>query len=119
MPELQELPEVAFVIPGDLATPTGGYAYARALLAAAPSAGFSLQHQPLGGAWPDPAPDDLAQAAALADLPQKTLLIDGLALGAMPAKLLRSLDKTLIALHHHPLGLEPGLSHETARARLS
>ncbi|MEM1315124.1 MAG: glycosyltransferase family 4 protein, partial [Pseudomonadota bacterium] len=47
------------------------------------------------------------------------LLIDGLALGAMPAKLLRSLDKTLIALHHHPLGLEPGLSHETARARLS
>lgn len=119
MPDLNKLPEVAFVIPGDLATPTGGYAYARALLAAAPSAGISLRHQPLAGAWPDPTRADLAEAAALAALPEPLLLVDGLALGAMPADLLKSLGKTIVALHHHPLGLEPGLSPDAASARLA
>lgn len=116
----KDLPAVAFIVPGDLSTPTGGYAYARALLAEAPSAGISLQHQFLAGSWPVPSPDDLhAAAALLAALPEPTLLIDGLALGAMPYNLLTSIGKNLVALHHHPLGLEPGLTPETARARLS
>ncbi|MEO1687921.1 MAG: glycosyltransferase family 4 protein [Pseudomonadota bacterium] len=110
----------AFAIPGDLATPTGGYAYARALLAASRAAGLALRHVPLPGGFPDPSAEEVAQTlATLAEAPEPALLVDGLALGALPAQALRRLPKPLIALHHHPLGLEPGLTGAESARRLA
>ena len=40
------------------------------------------------------------------------LLIDGLAYGAMPAEVSENLGRPIVALVHHPLGLESGLSPE-------
>ncbi len=54
--------EATFAVPGDLATPTGGYAYARRLLAEAGGAGVDLIHLALPGGFPVPAAGDLADA---------------------------------------------------------
>jgi glycosyltransferase involved in cell wall biosynthesis len=42
------------------------------------------------------------------------VLIDGLALGAMPPGMIAALPHSVVALVHHPLGLEAGLSAERA-----
>lgn len=102
----------AFAVPGDLATPTGGYGYARRLLAEAPAAGLDLRHVALPGGFPRPSDDDLGAAErALRALPAgQPVLIDGLALGVLPAVMLQSLPGPVVGLCHHPLALETGLS---------
>lgn len=109
--------EVAFAIPGDLATPTGGYAYDREVLARLPGLGVSARHLPLPGGFPDPTAGDLAETKRLISLlpPVAVLLIDGLAFGAMPADLVADIRQPTIALVHHPLGYEPGLPEQRAR----
>lgn len=106
----------AFVIPGDLSLPTGGYAYDRQLLARLPAHGVAARHVPLQGSWPQPTFDDLAAAwAALAGLPRDTvLLIDGLAYGAMPEQLIDRLTQPIVALCHHPLAHEAGIAPAVA-----
>lgn len=97
-----------FAIPGDLAARTGGYGYDRAVLARLP-----LQHLPLPGRYPFPSADDLASAdAILADLPDgSVVLVDGLAYGVFDDLAARHAQRLgLIALCHHPLGLETGLA---------
>ncbi|MBK0399721.1 glycosyltransferase family 4 protein [Limibaculum sp. M0105] len=103
-------------VPGDLATPTGGYAYARQLLAGAKAAGLDLVHWPLPGEWPSPGAGDVAQTArCLASMPTGwPVIIDGLALGAMPEHVLQQLQGPLVALCHHPLALETGIDPELA-----
>lgn len=105
-----------FAIPGDLAAPTGGYAYARGVLAAAPGA-FAVIGLP--GDFPAPSgPSVEAAAKALACLPaDRPLLVDGLAFGALPPAALRRVKAPITVLLHHPLGLETGLSGAEA-ARL-
>ncbi len=105
-----------FAIPGDLATPTGGYEYDRQLMQAAPGAGLSLRHLPLRGAFPTPTEAEMEAAlSALAATPGP-VLADGLALGALPAaRLAPHLPPRLIALCHHPLGTETGLDPAEAR----
>jgi glycosyltransferase involved in cell wall biosynthesis len=107
----------AFVIPGDLSLATGGYAYDRAVLTGLRGHGIAVAHVPLPGSYPNPSPADLVTtAAALADLPlDGPLLIDGLAYGAFPAELLAGIRQRIVALVHHPLGLETGL--DPARAQ--
>ena len=51
--------EVVFAVPGDLATPTGGYAYARQVLARLPDEGLIVRHVTLPAAFPHPAAADL------------------------------------------------------------
>ena len=113
---------VWFLVPGDLDTPTGGYAYDRRIIAGLTAAGVEVIHQALDPGFPRP--DDVALAradAGLAAIPDGALtVIDGLAYGAMPALAARHGPRLrLVALVHHPLASETGLSHgvaETLRA---
>lgn len=106
------LAEVVFAIPGDIDTPTGGYAYDRRLLELLPSYGLDARHLELPSSFPDPSPADLEATRRLLGetSPETRLLIDGLAFGAMPADLVAALDRRIIALVHHPLALESGLT---------
>lgn len=108
----------AFLIPGDLALPTGGYAYDRAVIRLLPQAGIEAMHVALPGSYPNPSADDLADTAAIiAGLPADCLLmIDGLAYGAMPESLIRTIRQPIVALCHHPLALENGISPDRAIA---
>lgn len=106
--------QVAFAIPGDIDLPTGGYAYDRRVLALLPSLGIDARHLMLPRSYPQPTVADVAEtrrllAAAPSDA---VLLIDGLAYGAMPADVVRGIDRRIVALVHHPLCLEAGLSEQ-------
>lgn len=106
--------ETCFAIPGDIDSPTGGYVYDRRLLALLPSFGVKARHIVLPGSFPSPAAKDLEAAMARleATAPGATLLIDGLAYGAMPEAGLKAVKdggRRIIALVHHPLALETGL----------
>jgi glycosyltransferase involved in cell wall biosynthesis len=105
-----------FAIPGDLSSPTGGYAYDRAVIAAGPAVGLTLDVLALPGGFPLADDATVRQAAdLLAAAPaDRPLLVDGLALGAMPAELLAGVRAPLAALLHHPLALETGLSEAQA-----
>ena len=111
-PVLDKPTRAAFVIPGDLGLPTGGYGYDRRVLALLPAAGIDIRHVALPGSYPTPSTADLAAGAAIMSaLPRDTLLlIDGLALGAMPAAVVASIAQPIVALCHHPLALEAGLT---------
>lgn len=106
-------------VPGALDAATGGYAYDRALLAHLPAQGVALSHLALPGGFPLARPDVIADAMArlLASDPSGLLIVDGLALGALPAEPLRPLAPRLVGLVHHPLALEAGLDQE-AQAHL-
>ncbi|MCA0328204.1 MAG: glycosyltransferase family 4 protein [Proteobacteria bacterium] len=110
--------EVAFLIPGDLTLPTGGYAYDRAVIRLLPEHGVDAIHVALPGAFPNPSAADLEDCAAVvAGLPDDCLLmIDGLAYGAMPEALIRGFNRPIVALCHHPLALENGISADRAQA---
>ncbi len=119
MSRRSKLPDVWFAIPGDLATLTGGYAYARRLIEALPATGWYPHHVPLPASFPTPSADDIAATRdVLAALPPETpALIDGLAFGALPRAVIEEFDLSLTALVHHPLAAETGLS-ETDVAQL-
>lgn len=109
---------VVFAVPGDLATVTGGYEYARRLFEHVPRYGVTLEHVPLSDRFPNPSGanvmetrDRLIGAALGAD----ALMVDGLAYGALPVALLRALPLRPIALVHHPLALETGWKPKDAR----
>lgn len=104
--------DLVFAIPGDLATPTGGYAYDRRVLALLPGLGVTARHLALPGSFPMPDAADLeATAKAFAAVPDSAvLMVDGLAYGALPEAVIAAARAPIIALVHHPLGLESGLS---------
>ena len=103
--------EVTFAIPGDIATRTGGYGYDRRLLQMLANEGLAATHLVLPGSFPAPSAADMAETAKLlrAVPRQHVLLVDGLACGVLPPDLMASLAVPVVALVHHPLGLETGL----------
>jgi glycosyltransferase involved in cell wall biosynthesis len=107
----------AFVIPGDLSLPTGGYAYDRQVLALLAAQAVDCAHVPLPGTYPAPSIADLATTErTLAALPRDTILLfDGLAFGALPGEVVGRIQQKIIALVHHPLCLEAGLAPMRAR----
>ena len=114
--------QVAFVHPGPLETETGGYAYDRRVIAELGAAGHAIAPLRLDGAFPQPSAAEVEDALArLSTTPPDTVLLaDGLALGALPAEGLRRLGRRIVALVHHPLALETGLSAaDTARLHAS
>lgn len=107
---------IAFVHPGDIDTPTGGYSYDRRIIRELKELGLDIAPLRLDGAYPTPAPEEVATGLdRLAATPPGTILLgDGLALSALPADGLRRLGRPVVALVHHPLALETGLAPEVA-----
>lgn len=118
---------VGFAIPGPIETAiSGGYAYDRALIAGAPAAGAALAPIELPSGFPFPGgfaevdPAALSRTADLLAAWDGPLLIDGLAYGAFPEWLAQRIGARAVALVHHPLAFEAGLSEaEAARLRAS
>jgi glycosyltransferase involved in cell wall biosynthesis len=106
---------VAFVVPGDLATPTGGYVYDRRIIAELRALSWRVQVVDIGAGFPRPTAG--AREAArrrLAELAsERPIVIDGLAFGVLATEaqeLALAPRCRLVALVHHPLALETGLS---------
>jgi glycosyltransferase involved in cell wall biosynthesis len=111
---------LAFLVPGRLDTRTGGYEYDRQIIDGLRRRGWEVVVRTLDGSFPHPTAAALAHARdVLAALPRHHLvLIDGLALGAMPGLAAEAAPRlSLMALVHHPLAGETGLDAPTA-ARL-
>jgi glycosyltransferase involved in cell wall biosynthesis len=110
---------VVFAVPGDLATPTGGYAYDWRIIADLAKLGWDVEVLDLGEGFPHPsAAEQMAAAARLAALStDQPIVIDGLAFGVLSdaAEALHSTHR-VVALVHHPLALETGLSAPEAAA---
>ncbi|XUY28717.1 glycosyltransferase family 4 protein [Agrobacterium sp. rho-8.1] len=104
-----------FAYPGDLKLRTGGYGYDREIIRELRHLGWEVTLLPLGDGFPSPSPETLREAERrLSALEDNTLvMIDGLAFGVMDAWAAREADRLrIIALVHHPLALETGLSEE-------
>ncbi len=106
-------PALDFLLPGDLQTLTGGYIYDRRIVQGLGALGWRVTIHSLHPRYPWPPSAALDEArATFRALPDRGLVvIDGLALGGMPevveehARRLR-----LVALVHHPLAAETGLT---------
>lgn len=116
---------IVFLYPGRLETPTGGYVYDRHLLRALEEIGIAVEALSLGEGYPAPTAETLAEAdVLLAGLADGTrVVIDGLAYGVLDTVAPRHSERlALVALVHHPLAHESGLSADrvaelTARER--
>lgn len=102
--------------PGDPATPTGGYRYDARVLAELRSRGHMANALILPEDFPFPSQASIdATFENLAAVPaETTLVVDGLAYGALPAERIAALGRPVVALVHHPLALETGLTPEQA-----
>ncbi|CAN5217774.1 glycosyltransferase [soil metagenome] len=110
---------VVFAVPGDLATPTGGYAYDRRMISELGDLGWQIDFLNIGEGfpWPSQATRENASRQLLAVPAGCPVVVDGLALGVLPdAAIQLSGRHPLLALVHHPLALEQGLSAEQASA---
>jgi glycosyltransferase involved in cell wall biosynthesis len=110
--------EFYFAIPGDLNSLTGGFIYDKRVIEALQNGIMPVRPLPWPAGFPFPTTSDLTcVAASLAALPDNSVvLIDGLAFGALPALMMAEADRLrLIALVHHPLGYETGLSPDMRR----
>jgi len=111
------LPPITLVVPGPIDQRTGGYRYDACLLRELRALGHPVELVELPGAYP--CPDEAARAHAsgrLAALPDGSIvLVDALAGSVLP-ELMRHEAQRLrpVALVHHPLALETGLSEARA-----
>ncbi len=110
-------PHLVFAIPGDIETRSGGYSYDRRMIAELRKLGWQVDHMRLPDGFPAPGRDELETAARhFAGLAKNSLvLVDGLAFGTMPDIARREAERLkLVALVHHPLAMETGLSQQRA-----
>lgn len=90
--------QARFIVPGPLATISGGYGYDRAIIAGLRGLGHAIEVSELG---------DPLTALNLPDLP----VIDGLALPAFAPLAAEIAAKPCVGLIHHPISLEPDMTH--------
>ena len=110
---------LVLVVPGRLDTKTGGYVYDRRIVEGLRRLGWLVEVCSLDESFPWPSEAALVGAAsALSSIPSgATVLVDGLAGGVMPSLLEREAARLrLVALVHHPLADETGISREDASA---
>jgi glycosyltransferase involved in cell wall biosynthesis len=102
---------LAFAVPGDLATPTGGYGYDRRIIQELRELGWQVDVADVGDDFPFPSLARRASALAiLSAVPAGCpVVLDGLAFGALPEAGALRCRTPLIALVHQPLALDPGL----------
>ena len=103
---------LAFGVPGDLATPTGGYGYDRRIIQELRHLGWHVDVVDVGDSFPFPSvAQRMTALATLSEVPPGCpTVLDGLAFGALPeAGALRS-RAPLIALVHQPLAQDPSLN---------
>ena len=112
---------VAFAVPGNIETLTGGYGYDRRIIAELRRLDWEVEPVGLGDGFPRPsdAQKSFAQqrlAAMPGDCP---IVIDGLAFGVLPeAAASLHAARRVVALVHHPLASETKLAqHEMERLR--
>ncbi|MBL3825482.1 MULTISPECIES: glycosyltransferase [unclassified Marinobacter] len=113
MPESDAPESVEFLVPGDPQQNTGGYRYVRKLVEALCEDGCMARVSGLPGQFPRP--DRVARNAMderLASFPDGTcVVLDGLAMGGLPEILEKHSHRlNLLALVHHPLADETGIS---------
>lgn len=121
-------PALAFAVPGDITTVTGGYIYDRRLLSGLRDLGHDVHHIELPASFPNPAEDDIVRTTNLLNEvgDSTAIIVDGLAFGSLPTATLTQTKAPLIALIHHPLAKESGIGeehqkrlYETERANLA
>jgi glycosyltransferase involved in cell wall biosynthesis len=108
------------IVPGSLDSRTGGYEYDRRIAAGLRALGWRVEVRTLDESFPRPTVAAMSHAArTLGQIPDgTTVLVDGLALGAMPALIEAQAHRLrIIALVHLPLAFETGIDRATA-ARL-
>lgn len=110
--------QAVFAIPGDKDQRTGGYIYDAIVLRLLNEGGCPTAHLDLPESFPNPPDADMTAAVdALNAVPDThPIIVDGLALGAMDLKHIANVLAPIIALVHHPLGLETGLEPSRALA---
>ena len=108
------LRRAAFAIPGEITTPTGGYIFERRLLEGLRTGGRDVLHLRLGASFPDPTGPDMSDAIAqLRALdPDRAVILDGFVSATLETRALAGLQVPTVAMVHHPLAFETGLSPE-------
>ena len=102
-----------FIVPGDLSSATGGYIYDRRIVEGLRGSGWRVAVHELDASFPFPTPAALDHARDVFGRLQDGALtvVDGLAFGAMPEVVSRHAGRVrIVALVHHPLAKENGLS---------
>lgn len=106
---------LAFLLPGPLDTPTGGFVYDRHVISGCRAARLEPKVLVADGSYPEPDEATLRHAADLiAELPDgDVLVIDGLGLTGLAPVLAPHAERLiLIGLIHHPLADETAVSRE-------
>ena len=110
---------ITVLVPGPLDARTGGSEYDRQIVQALRARGHIVEFTALDSSFPTPTPTARHHAAQqLARLPDGAIVIvDGLAFGALPDEAAHAAQRLrLVALVHHPLAMETGLSREVTDA---
>lgn len=107
---------IAFALPGDITTLTGGYVYDRRLVEELRAGGRTVEVIALPDSLPQPPEPDMAHAIAqLQAVPARMpLIVDGLAFGALDPVGVAGIRAPIVAMIHHPLAQESALPADLA-----
>ncbi|MFK7890670.1 MAG: glycosyltransferase family 4 protein [Granulosicoccus sp.] len=108
-----------FIIPGDINTRTGGYRYDKRIVQGLEETGWTVHLHSLAGDYPFPSKTERDQASnVLSGIDNNSLVVmDGLAFSTLPEVVkAHSPRLDFIALVHHPLALETGLTERQANS---
>ncbi|MEP6017049.1 MAG: glycosyltransferase family 4 protein [Paracoccaceae bacterium] len=100
-----------FAIPGDKDRRTGGFIYEARVLDELNALGCTTMHMVLPDSFPVPTDADMRATLAMlrAVDPRQVIILDGLVFGALDPAGLATVQAPVIAMLHHPLGLETGI----------